>query len=53
MVDNIRIPGIFSCKLKGLLIEDVGVSRGTLLREIRPGADFETGDVVKEKLGLP
>ena len=34
---------------KGLLIDDVGVSRDTVSQEIRPGADFETGDLVKEK----
>ena len=36
---------------KGLSIDDVGVSRDTVLREIRPGAGFETGDFIKEKLG--
>ena len=32
-------------------MEDVGVSRDTVFQEIRPGAGFETGDFVKEKLG--
>ena len=32
-------------------IDGVGVSRDTVSREIRPGAGFETGDFVKEKLG--
>ena len=36
---------------KGLSIDDVGVSRDTVFQEIRPGADFETGDFVKERLG--
>ena len=39
---------------KGLLNDDVGVARGTVFEEIRPGAGFKTSDVVKEKLrGLP
>ena len=36
---------------KGLTIDDVGVPRGTVLQEIRPGAGFEPYDFVKEKLG--
>ena len=28
----------------------VGVARGTVFEEIRPGAGFKTGDFVKEKL---
>ena len=36
---------------KDLTIDDVGVSRETLFREIRPGAGFEPGDFVQEKLG--
>ena len=40
-----------SCACKGLSIDDVGVSRDTVFREIRPGADFETGDFVGEKFG--
>ena len=36
---------------KGLSIDDVLVSRDTVLEEIRPGAGFETGDFVKEKFG--
>ena len=36
---------------KGLSIDDVGVSRDAVLQKIRPGAGFETGDIVKEKLG--
>ena len=36
---------------KGLSIDGVGVSRGTVVQEIRPGVGFETGDFVKEKLG--
>ena len=36
---------------KGLSIDDVGVSRDTVFQEIRPGAGFEAGDFVKEKLG--
>ena len=44
---------VFICFLvwKGLMIGDVGVSRDTVLQEVRPGAGFETGDFVKEKLG--
>ena len=36
---------------KHLTIEDLGVSRDTVFQEIRPGAGFETGDFVEEKLG--
>ena len=36
---------------KGLTIDDVGVSRDAVFEEIWLGADFETGDFVKEKLG--
>ena len=36
---------------KGLSNNDVGVSRDTVLQEVRPGAGFETGDSVEEKLG--
>ena len=36
---------------KGLLNDDVGVARGTMFQEIRPGAGFKTGDFVEEKLG--
>ena len=36
---------------KGLSTDDVGVARGTVFQEIRPGADFKAGDFVKEKLG--
>ena len=34
---------------KGLPIDDVGVSRDTMFREIRPGTGFETVNFVKEK----
>ena len=30
---------------------DVGVARGTIFQEIRPGADFKTGEFVQENLG--
>ena len=37
---------------KGLSIDDVGVSKDTVFKEIRPGAGFEIGGYfVKEKLG--
>ena len=41
---------------KGLLLlllsnDDVGMARGTVVREIRPGAGFGSSDFVKEKLG--
>ena len=36
---------------KGLSNDDVGEARGTVFQKIRPGAGFETGDFVKEKLG--
>ena len=36
---------------KGLSIDDVGLSRDTVVQEIRPGAGFETSDFVREKLG--
>ena len=39
----------FACK--GLSNDDVGGARGTVLKEIRPGAGFKTGDFVKEVLG--
>ena len=36
---------------KGLTIDNVGVSRGTVFEEIGPGAGFETVDFVEETLG--
>ena len=36
---------------EGLSKYGVGVARGSLFQEIRPGAGFKTGDSVKEKLG--
>ena len=36
---------------KGLSNDGVGVARGTVFEEIRPGASFKTGDFVNEKLG--
>ena len=46
---------ISSCSLainsERLWNDGVGVARGTVLQEIRPGAGFKTGDFVKEKLG--
>ena len=36
---------------KGLSNDDVGMAIGTVVQEIRPGAGFETGDFVKERLG--
>ena len=36
---------------KGLSADDVGVSRDAAFQEIWPGAGFETGEVVREKLG--
>ena len=39
----------FVCKC--LTIDDVEVSRDTGFQDIRPGAGFETGDFVNEKLG--
>ena len=39
-------------KLKGVLNDDVGVARATVLPETRPGAGFETGDFVKENVGV-
>ena len=38
----------FLCK--GLSIDDVGVSRDTVLNEVRPGSGFETGNSVKGTL---
>ena len=39
---------------KSLSIDNVEVvSKDTVFREIRPGANFETGDFVKEMLGAP
>ena len=39
-----------SCFCKRLSNDDVGVARGTMFHEIRPGAGFETGDFVRKKL---
>ena len=36
---------------RGLSDGDGGVARGTVFQEIRPGARFKTGDLVKENLG--
>ena len=36
---------------KGLSNDDVGVARGTVLQEVRPGAGFKISDSVNEKLG--
>ena len=36
---------------KGLSNDDVGVARGIVFQEKRPGAGFKTGDFVKERLG--
>ena len=36
---------------KGLSNDDVGVARGAVLQELRPGAGFKTGGFVEEKLG--
>ena len=33
---------------KGLSNDDVGAARGTVFQEIRPGADFKTGDFAEE-----
>ena len=44
---------MYPCKFlvcKGLSIDDVEVLRDILFQEIRPGAGFETGDFVQEKL---
>ena len=35
--------------IKGLPNDDVGVARGTVFQQIRPGAGFKTGDFVKEE----
>ena len=42
---------VFLLAKKGLSNDDVSVARGTVFEEIRPGAAFETGDFVEEKLG--
>ena len=43
---------IFMYAKKGLSNDDVGVARGTVFQETRPGAaGFKTGDSLKEKLG--
>ena len=36
---------------KGISNGDVGVARGAIFQEIRPGAGFETGHLFEEKLG--
>ena len=45
--------GTFSCvqRTTTLSNDDEWVARGTVLQEIRPGAGFKTGNLVKEKLG--
>ena len=35
----------------GLSNDDVGVARGTVFQEIRPGAGFKTGDFVEKSWG--
>ena len=44
---------ISMCSLvcKEISEDDVGVARGTVSQETRPGAGLKTGDFVKEKLG--
>ena len=37
---------------KGPSNDDVGVARGIVFQEIRPGAGFKTSDFVEEKLGV-
>ena len=44
-------PCTLLCANKGLTIDDVRVLRDTVAQEIRPGADFETGDFVQSKVG--
>ena len=46
-----RPPCIFLFAMEGLSNNDVGVARGTVFQEVRPGAGFKTGDFVKERLG--
>ena len=36
---------------KGLSNKDVGVARGTVSQEVRPGAGFRAANFVNEKLG--
>ena len=36
---------------KGRSNDGVGVARGIVFQALRPGAGFQTGDFVKEKLG--
>ena len=36
----------------GLSNNDLGVARGIVFQELRPGAGFQTGDYVREKLGV-
>ena len=47
--------GTFSCLNKGLSTHHLGVARGTVFQDIRPGAGFKTSDFVKDvsKLGGP
>ena len=46
-----RKVSIYFLVCKGLSNDGVGVARGTVFQEARPGAGFTTGDFVKEKLG--
>ena len=41
----------YSLERKGLSIDDVGVSRDTVVQEIRPGAAFETGEFGLKQVG--
>ena len=42
---------INSLACKGLSNDDIGVARGTVFHDIRPGAGLKTGDCVQETLG--
>ena len=42
---------IFSCSQWTILNNDVGVARGTVFQEVRPGAGSKTGGFAKESLG--
>ena len=35
---------------KGISNDNVGVARGAVFQEVRPGSGFKTGDFVKEKI---
>ena len=46
-----KFPYIFLFAKKGLSTDDVGVARGTVFQEVRPGAGFKNGVLLKKSWG--